>query len=41
MFIAQELQKRYPKDIDSLILFNMIAGGKFNKGKRTSYVVIG
>ena len=41
MFITQDLRKRYPQDIDSLMLFNLIEGGKFRKGKPRSYLVIG
>ena len=38
-FIADQLQKRYPEDIDSLIAFNMIAAGKYSKGKAKDYHV--
>ena len=38
-FIAEQLEKRYPEDIDSLLAFNMIAGGKYSKGKAGDYHV--
>ncbi len=38
-FITEELKKRYPEDIDSLMAFNMIAGGKYSKGKAKDYHV--
>jgi hypothetical protein len=40
MFITQELQKRYPEDIDSMMLYNLIGAGEFRKGKPGSYLVI-
>lgn len=38
-FITEQLEKRYPEDIDSLIAFNMIAAGKYSKGKAGDYHV--
>ena len=38
-FLQDQLQKRYPEDIDSLIAFNMIAAGKYSKGKAKDYHV--
>jgi hypothetical protein len=38
-FIQEQLEKRPPEDIDSLIAFNMIAAGKYSKGKAKDYHV--
>jgi hypothetical protein len=38
-FIQEQLQKRPPEDIDSLMAFNMIAAGRYSKGKAKDYHV--